>query len=109
MFMSTSAKADRPPVVVNKNPQQTLQESDNIIYAGCYVNASVRLWIQDNKFGKRINSELLGLQFFGDGERFGEGPVDATQEFDNLDDGDTAGLLGDTTLDEFDPADTSLL
>lgn len=104
MFVPTGSKSK--PVVVHRDPSVPVGPNDNVIYAGCYVNASFRLWIQDNKFGKRINAELLAVQFYKDGERFGEGPVDAESEFDNLEDGDTAGMLGG---EEGDPADLSLL
>ena len=46
------------------------------MYGGCYVNAAVRPWIQDNKFGKAVRCQLIALQFSNDGEAFGEGEVD---------------------------------
>lgn len=55
-------------------------------YAGCYVNASIRLWAQDNQFGKRINAQLQAVQFVADGEAFGDKPVDPNEEFAAIDD-----------------------
>ncbi len=82
MFISASRKTR--PAVVNLDPSIPLTEEDGVIYAGCYVNATIRLWVQDNKWGKRVNAELRAVQFLKDGESFGAGKVDAEDEFDNL-------------------------
>lgn len=82
MFMSAARKT-RPAVVDRQvNP---VTEEDGVIYAGCYVNATVRLWVQDNKWGKRVNAELRAVQFVKDGESFGAGQVDVEKEFSSLD------------------------
>lgn len=81
MFISAARKT-RPAVVDRQvNP---VTEEDGIIYAGCYVNATIRLWVQDNKWGKRVNAELRAVQFVKDGESFGAGPVDAENEFEQM-------------------------
>ncbi len=81
-FLNASNKA-RPGVVDRRlNP---IVESDGIIYAGCYVNARIRLWVQNNTWGKRVNAQLRAVQFVKDGESFGAGPVDATKEFKAID------------------------
>lgn len=76
--IKTSTK--KRPLVINRD-KSPITESDNVIYAGCYVNAIVSLWAQDNKFGKRINAQLDGVQFCRDGEAFGDGAV-SVNEFD---------------------------
>lgn len=82
----TAANKARPGVVDRRlNP---IAEADGIIYAGCYVNATVRLWVQNNNWGKRVNAQLRAVQFVKDGASFGAGPVDATQEFSALEDSD---------------------
>lgn len=81
--MFFNASSAKKPVVVDRN-RDDLQESDGRPYAGCYVNAVVRLWAQDNQFGKRVNASLLAVQFVRDGEAFGEAPVDADKEFDDI-------------------------
>lgn len=78
------ASSNRRPTVINKDKTPIVEE-DNIVYAGCYVNAIINFWIQDNKFGKRVNANLLGIQFVKDGEAFGLGNIDVTDEFDELD------------------------
>jgi hypothetical protein len=65
-----AARESTRPLVVHRD-MSPLVESDEVIYAGCIVNARIRLWAQDNKYGRRINANLLGVQFVGDGERLG--------------------------------------
>jgi len=52
-----------------------------IIYSGCYVDASVDIYAQDNKFGRRINCSLRGVRFAGPGESFGGGAPASADEF----------------------------
>lgn len=85
MFISANNKK-RPAVVDRQvNP---LAEEDDVIYAGCYVNATISLWVQDNKYGKRVNAQLRAVQFLKDGESFGAPPVDANDEFEALEEED---------------------
>ena len=73
----------RPRILdANRNP---LTEDDNVLYAGCYVHALISLWYQDNKYGKRINCNLIGVMFVKDGERFtGIDPTQVDSWFDEL-------------------------
>lgn len=83
MTLKTSTK--KRPLVVNKD-KSPLTEQDGVVYSGCYVNALVDLWAQNNQFGKRINSTLLGVQFAGDGEAFASGGSSVSvDDFDDLD------------------------
>lgn len=66
-----SASSTRRPKVFDIDGSTPLAESDGVIYSGCYVNAIVRFWAQDNKWGKRVNASLEGVQFLEDGEAFG--------------------------------------
>lgn len=72
MFISTSSKVR--PLVVDRD-RSPLTKEDSRPYAGCYVDAVVSFWVQDNNFGKAINAELKGVQFVKDGEPFGSGPA----------------------------------
>lgn len=87
-FISASSK--KRPIVVDKGVNAVEgSEIDEMFYAGCYVNASIHLWVQDNKWGKRVNAQLRAVQFCKDGEAFGDAPVNAEEEFESLeDDGD---------------------
>lgn len=44
--------------------------------SGDYVNAIVEIWAQNNSFGKRLNANLVGVQYVKKGERFGKGSDD---------------------------------
>jgi len=81
MFISASNEA-RPQVV--DRDRTPLAEEDGKIFAGCYVNAVLRLWVQDNNFGKRVNASLRIVQYVKKGEPFGEAAVDVESEIDVL-------------------------
>ncbi len=78
-----SARNKTRPVVIDRD-KTPLVEADGKPYAGCYVNASIELWAQDNNYGKRINASLRGVQFLKDGEAFAGGGVASDDEFDDL-------------------------
>lgn len=82
-MMFIAARSRTRPTVVD-GQRQPLTQSDGRIYAGCYVNASLEIWAQDNAFGKRINCTLRGVQFVRDGEAFGGGRPASADEFDEL-------------------------
>ena len=82
MFLRTSSRT-RPPVV--NSDLSPITEEDGVIYAVCYVNATVRLYAWDHKTGgKGVSASLRAVQFVKDGESFGAGKVDAESEFDSL-------------------------
>lgn len=71
---------------------------EGALYPGCYVNAVVAFWAQDNKYGKRINCEIKGVQFVKDGDSFGGGGAPAKpDDFAPLDDAGDGGsdMFGD--------------
>jgi hypothetical protein len=82
-----SASNAKRPLVVDRD-KSPLTEDDGRPYSGCYVNATVHIWAQDNKYGKRINASLEAVQFVKDGDAFGAPPVDVDEEFEDLGDGD---------------------
>lgn len=54
-------------------------------FSGAVVNASVEIWAQDNKWGRRINCSLRGVMLTGEGENFGGGSSPAgADEFAGL-------------------------
>lgn len=74
--------------VVDRDPSRRLDAEDGKPYAGCYVNASVRVWGQNNAYGKRVNCILRSVQFARDGDPFGGGSGEAPESvFDDLSDG----------------------
>ena len=94
MYVSTRATEDKRPTVVDRN-RTPLTAADGKIYGGCYVNAIVVLWAQDNQFGQRVNAQLTGVQFFKDGDSFGGGAMAAdADEFADIAEGADADDLG---------------
>lgn len=82
MLFISARNPIRPTIVnVDKSP---LVEADGKPYAGCYVNAVLELWPQDNNYGKRVNATLAGVQFFKDGESFTGGGAASEDDFDDL-------------------------
>lgn len=110
-YLAAGNTINRPPQTVDRNPQKEVTAKDHKLYPGAVVNIMVKLWVQDNTFGKKINANLLIVQFVEDGEEFGEGsgPAaadamdDISGEFpdedgDIGDDGDEFGDLDDDGL-----------
>jgi hypothetical protein len=85
---SLKASNNKRPLVINKD-KSPLTEDDNVIYSGCYINAIIELWAQNNAYGKRVNANLLAVQFAKDGEPFGDAGVSASvDDFDDILDDD---------------------
>jgi len=72
------------PKVVDRDRTE-LQETDGKPYGGCYVNAQIDIWPQNNKFGKFINVKLLAVQFWEDGDSFGAASVADVDAFESAD------------------------
>ncbi len=76
---------DVPPDMYNQRGERI--DPDNAIadnptlYAGCYVNMAVKLWLQDNTHGRAVRGELVALQFVKDGEPFASHKVDTSSMF----------------------------
>lgn len=100
-YLSASSPGDRPPAVVTNRKDKdgrwivAVPGQPNSPYAGCYVNAVVRIWVQDNKYGKRLNASIEAIQFLRDGPAFGSGPVDPNSKFTDEDVWDVADISGD--------------
>ena len=87
-----SARSKTRPLVIDKDKTQ-LDSADGKPYAGCWVNAVLDLWCQDNNYGKRINASLRGVQFVRDGEAFAGGGTASDDDFDDITEGATADDL----------------
>lgn len=85
MFLSAANK--KRPTVVDRDKSPLVAEDDKPV-SGDYVNMVVRLWAQDNKFGKRVNASLEVVQFVKEGERFGAPKVDIDEALPDLPDED---------------------
>ncbi len=89
MLAVSSANTTQPKVVGRKRDPDTgkfevVTEESGEVYSGCYVNATITLWAQDNEFGKRVNANLRAVQYVSKGDAFGVAPVDADDEFDEV-------------------------
>lgn len=83
-----AASSDRPPQMIQDNgqpvdPANTMgyQQLARKMYGGCYVNAAVKPWMQQNKHGNGVRCDLIALQFHSDAPAFGEGAPDVTGMF----------------------------
>jgi hypothetical protein len=85
----------------NKNAPTVVDQGKNVLekkgevepkipYAGSYVVGLITLWAQDNNFGKRINANLLGVQFVRDGVPFGPASADPETDFEVVPDAPAA-------------------
>ncbi len=86
LFISAAAQESARPTVIGAD-KSPLTERDGKPYAGCYVNVSIDLWAQDNNYGKRINAQLRGVQFYKDGDAFAAGRPADSDEFEEVTDG----------------------
>ena len=83
LYLSASNKLK--PLVID-GLKQPLDANSGKPYSGCYVNAEIELWAQDNKFGKRINASLRGVQFVRDGQRLAGGGVSNADDYEAIPD-----------------------
>lgn len=90
MYVSTRSKTK--PLILDRD-KTPLTAADGRPYGGCFVNASLELWAQDNNFGKRVNAQLKGLQFYADGDAFSGGAPADPDDFDDISEGADAGAL----------------
>jgi hypothetical protein len=83
--LSASRGQDKGRPLVLDADKTPLTEKDGKPYAGCYVNATVEIWPQDNKYGKGIRATLRGVQFVRDGDAFSAGTPVSDDEFESID------------------------
>lgn len=80
-FVNASSKT-RPLALTRDRTPATAD--DNLFYPGCYVNAKISFYANDNEWGKSIGCELKGVQFVNDGERLGGGTPASPDDFPDL-------------------------
>lgn len=73
------------PGVIDKE-QQPVSADDPRVYGGAFVNASINLFLQDNKYGKAVRASVRGVQVLGYGDPFGSRFNE--KEFDDFDSDD---------------------
>lgn len=87
-----SARNKTRPVIKNRDTSP-LVEADGKPYSGCYVHAVLDIWAQDNKYGKRVNATLQGVQFVKDGDAFSGAAPLQEDAFEDLGEGADAAPL----------------
>jgi hypothetical protein len=95
LFVSASSSR-KPRCLVTRNGQNVeISENDPMFpYSGCWANILINPWAQGpdskpNKFGKRVNAEILAVQFLRHDEAFGR--VAAPEKMDEFPMVETAG------------------
>lgn len=79
LFVSGNAKKRFTIVGPDRTP---LNSSDPLApYSGCHGNGIIQVWAQANSWGKRVNAQIMGVQFTRHGESFGGGRVASPDEF----------------------------
>jgi len=91
MYLACHSKAR--PLVIDRN-KSPLTAQDGKPYAGCFVNATVEIYVQaaDNP---GLRAGFSGVQFAGDGDAFSAGGPASLDEFDDITDGADAGEFAD--------------
>lgn len=83
----SARNAKTAPTVVDQFGQEVDDKKaiERMAFSGAVVHASVEIWAQDNKWGRRINCTLRGIMLTGKGENFGGGSAPASaNEFADL-------------------------
>lgn len=94
MVLSAHRNEDKGAPKVVDRAKQDLPVSSGKIYAGCYVNAKVDIWIQTDKY-PGIRAGLQVVQFVKDGEPLSGGGAPTADDMPSLDeDIDDEDLLG---------------
>ena len=80
-YLSTR-NAKTQPTVFNEYGEQLTTKGDieRKAYSGAIVNASLEIWAQDNKWGRRINCTLRGVMLTGEGENIGGASAPASAD-----------------------------
>lgn len=98
-YLSARNGGENPTKPTAFAPDNTPAGADSgLIYSGRYVDASVDIYAQDNKYGRRINCSLRGVRAaFGPdgqpGESFGGGQPAQADEFGEPMTGETADFV----------------
>ena len=77
------ASTKKRPLVIDRD-KTPLTEEDNVLYAGCFVNAKVSIYAYTNSYGSFVAAQLEAVQFAKDGESFGGGGGASVDDFDDI-------------------------
>ena len=95
---ATQDEENRHNILIgNRQGQEVMPTEKGAPYSGAYGIMKVTLWLQNNKWGKRINANLLVVQMIKDGPAFGAQRLNADEEFERLpvENGGSNSFIGD--------------
>jgi hypothetical protein len=80
-YLSTR-NAKTQPTVFNQYGEELSAKGDieRQAFSGALVNASIEIWAQDNKWGRRVNCSLRGVMLTGEGDNLGGGSSAASAD-----------------------------
>lgn len=88
MYISANNAKVKPDVRRRDKSKADVSDGPTLFYAGAIVLGVLDIYAQDNKFGKRINASLIGVQFMEHGDRFaGAATVADDSDFEDLAEG----------------------
>jgi hypothetical protein len=97
-----NAREKKKPSVRDKDKTPLSKDDADKIEGGVLINMFIRPWFQKNKFGTRINANLISVQLVkDDGTRYGEGRIsedEIDEVWDEIDD-DDGGFDDDDDMD----------
>jgi hypothetical protein len=86
MHYLSTRNAKTQPTVYDRRNEEVLGKSaiEQQAHSGAVVNASLDVWAQDNKWGRRINCSLRGIMLTGEGENFSGSTPASANDFADL-------------------------
>lgn len=88
MFMVVAREKKRPVCRDSDLEEIDVGNIEEILYGGCYVSCLINPWVQDNKYGKRVNANLRSIKFLKDGDPFGAERIDDSDAWGDASDWD---------------------
>lgn len=80
-YLSARNATNQPTVIDQYGKEVTDKKAiERLAFSGAIVHASVEIWAQDNKWGRRINCSLRGIMLTGEGKNFGGGSAPASAD-----------------------------
>lgn len=97
---TVSASEERKPKCRDRNGElvDDIEAIREMFKSGYWFNMLIRPWFQDNKYGKRVNAGLVGVQFVKKDKTFGEGEIDDSDAWDTVDGDDGNDGLDDDEM-----------
>lgn len=84
------------PPVVGRSKQPVREGQPEAPFPGSRVNGVITFWSQDNQWGRRVNCNLVAVQYNAPDDPFTRGGVDIDEAFDAIEDAETPAVEGGT-------------